>query len=685
MQFGSISDTQPFTVRGIIGKFTVVGSKWKICHFSTFASSENDSSAGNTSRLLHELKPMRERVKPAEIKDMSSLLQRDLDDSRVAHELIPYLLSNKASIGFFPAVLCALMPKRFLAPNGEGGKPVVYPDGQLEKDERNYSGYWKLRTYRADNGNDSAFAQLTIDPSKTDVIVLDGQHRSNAFRFLTKTFAADSREIYSHFYKDIKVPEQFDSELPVTIIWFEKLGDNPVDPKLISRRLFVDVNTTAKKVNDSRNILLNDQAFPSVCTAIFYSRLAQLGFDEGNFSLLHGAFDCDSEKNRSVLSLCSPTVIEYAFRCFCLGKADFDNLNVKIQKDYSEYQNNLDRLKRFFTNLEPKKKTSCTSDLSPTNPAIREAFGDTGAAYVYKLFSKFALSSLMIKASMQLAADIRSDGWRSTTRSEVWERVYCGGEGLFSSFVGSIDEAIQKGSYAQAIREIEDRFLEIRAGLLNEQDKQPVDKPIIARAFETFLSKASITGLVMAISKMHESLGWSFEISDEDGVKETVLTVDHFLDLLNYFTPKQWVAVFTDFKSKAVSKELNPRLWPSMRNLYLRVVEDRELAIRKDAISCQLNWFKGNFEGSPDFAYVQSSVKEKVSAFKKANNDDAPDRSQVKIYYSEAEKELGLILKRIGLNSIKPAKFRWVTKDNEFLHPDENKQLEPTEEDLDGQ
>ena len=84
-KFDSISDTNPFKVRGIVGKFKVVDAKWEIWHFSTIASSNNSSGAGNSQRLLSELKPMRERVTPSEIKDMSSLLQRDLDDSRVAN------------------------------------------------------------------------------------------------------------------------------------------------------------------------------------------------------------------------------------------------------------------------------------------------------------------------------------------------------------------------------------------------------------------------------------------------------------------------------------------------------------------------------------------------------------------------------------------------------------------------
>jgi hypothetical protein len=685
MQFESIPDTQPFTVRGIVGKFSVVGSKWKICHFSTFASSENDSSAGNTSRLLNELKPMRERVKPAEIKDMSSLLQRDLDDSRVANELIPYLLSNKASIGFFPAVLCALMPKRFLSQNSDDKVPILYPDPADENGdasgnrERDYLGYWKLKTY-GDKGKETAFAMLTINPSKTDLIVLDGQHRSNAFRFLTKTFATDDREIYSLFYKNIEVPEEFNSELPVTIIWFEKIKDDPIDPKLISRRLFVDVNTTAKKVNDSRNILLNDQSFPSVFTAIFYSLLAKQGFDEKSLSLLHGAFDSDIEKNKSDLALFSPTVIEYAFRCFCLGKTDYDNLNIKIKVDASDRQNNTDRLKRFF---RPANKTKCVSNLSPSNISIREEFNETGAKYIHQVLSKFSLCALTLKATADLATNLRSDAWASSARTEVWERVYCGGEGLFSSFVGSNDDTIRNGTYSKAIKEIEQKFIEIRSSFINDDGKKNVTNIEIKKAYDAFLSKASITGLVMALSKLYETHGWAFEIINLEGKKEKIDTVEHFIYLLNKISPKQWIVVLTEFKLHAVGKELKPTLWPSIRNLYLRVLEGNELADPIFNTSPKLNWFKNQFEISPDFYFIKSIVTEKVMSFKTVNNDIGPDKVTLKTYFAEAEKELITVLHKAGLTSIKPARFKWERWINEFINEEQIEPAQGAEENTD--
>lgn len=656
-QFDAIIDNQPFKVRGLFGKFAVIGGKWRIHHFSTFASSNNESAAGNTKRLLSELKPMRERVAPSEIKDMSSLLQRDLDDARVANELIPYLLTNKANIGFFPAVLCAMLPKCFLSQEKDVEKGVVYPDGVTSEDGiRSFENYWSLKVY-----DKTAFAELTIDPSKTDIIVLDGQHRSNAFRFLTKSFATDAKDIHSHFYRNIDVPDDFDAELPVTIIWFERINDLAVDPKLISRRLFVDVNTTARKVHDSRNILLNDQSFSNVFTGLFYSKLAECGFDHAVLSLLHGAFDSDSEKNRSALSICSPTVIEYAFRSFCLGQTELDNINPGLSRDFSPYYSNTDRIKRIISdNNNTNDNAKALAELSPGNQYLRQVFKNTGSEYAYKLLSQFPLSAVMIKATQELNVAINSVGWKNSTRTEVWNKVYCGGEGLFSSFVGSTDATIKAGAYVTTIYEIEAKFKNIRRDLVKIKNNLNSQK-LIEQAFETYGTKASITGLLMSLSKVHQKLGWNYQVKTKNGVEEKHKTIDWCIKLLNGLSTEQWVYFLTEFKSRAIGNELKPLYWPRMRNMYLIVIQDQEALIIDDNKKRKLNFFDNNFDESPDYNYVQSIVKEKTLAYKKLNSDQEPNSTLIRSYFDEAECSLKNLLKKVGLKSIRPAGHNWTT------------------------
>ena len=90
---------------------------------------------------------MRERVNANQIGDLNSLLQRDLNDFRVANELIPYLTKDNPQIAFFPAVLAVLIPKDFLAKTEDS----YYPTGQetrTDNDNRliSYGELWKLET-----------------------------------------------------------------------------------------------------------------------------------------------------------------------------------------------------------------------------------------------------------------------------------------------------------------------------------------------------------------------------------------------------------------------------------------------------------------------------------------------------------------------------------------------------------
>ncbi|MEO7179158.1 MAG: hypothetical protein ABIW83_09965, partial [Allosphingosinicella sp.] len=242
-------------VFGVFGSFTVGSADAKqvqVRYFSTVASGANSASAGNSLSLLKELKPMRERVRVSDLRDLAGLLQRELDDGRVATELVPYLKGTNSQVGFFPGILVALVPHGFLTQD----KNVEYPRPGEGQDSGaavsvDYGSFWTANRFKLDGGAIS-LGSLEVDPKTTDLIVLDGQHRANAFRYATGTFDAvqTGDSIYRAFYEGVEAPTAFDAELPVTIVWFE--ANDAIEPTLISRKLFVDVNTNAKPVSESR-------------------------------------------------------------------------------------------------------------------------------------------------------------------------------------------------------------------------------------------------------------------------------------------------------------------------------------------------------------------------------------------------------------------------------------------------
>jgi len=94
---GQAIDRREIKVYGISGSFSLgrdeaIAEKYRIKYFNTVASTNNTSGAGHSKDLLTQLTPMREKVDAADIKDFSSLLQRDLSDYRANFKTIGFLL-----------------------------------------------------------------------------------------------------------------------------------------------------------------------------------------------------------------------------------------------------------------------------------------------------------------------------------------------------------------------------------------------------------------------------------------------------------------------------------------------------------------------------------------------------------------------------------------------------------------
>ncbi len=643
IKVSSINSNLKFKVLGVYGEFAVQPSKWKICHFSTFASSNNESRAGNSESLLRELKPMRERVSPKQIKDMSALLQRDLNDSRVANELIPYLCNNSALIGFFPAILCALVPSGFL--DADEKDSISYPDlSQVANDLINFDGLWQLKFFQNEDGKNSALGELEIDPKKTDIIVLDGQHRANAFRYVTNTFpdATNPDSIYSYFYKGIQHSDAFDAELPVTIVWFKKLKGEDVNPRVISRRLFVDVNTNAKSVSRSRNILLDDASPSCIFTNVFYTKLAKNNFSSGELSLLHGAFDSNDDNNKSSMSLFTPVAMEYAFRLFIFGRDECNGLSYSMQRDRSGSHQNTARLLRFFDLINDSQKkaidfSKILQSLAMTE--VREALSLSAMQFVSTLLSKFLPFQIQIQSTNELESAITAGDWSNTTRLTVWNKVYCGGEGLYSSLTeNEVSTSLQ--AYKQGIKEIEEKFKILRA--TNCGDSAGL---ITHSAYSVLTSIAGITGLLMATSKCSETQGWLYK---EDEV--VTQCADFVVNALNKTTMASWLVIMTEFKSGVV-KALEPKKWPDIRNIYLRVIENNSEG--------RFKFFAQEVALSPDARFVNSDFEKRVSEYKENNADEEPSQEKRRELRSKSIIKLNACLAKCGLKQIINDEYAW--------------------------
>jgi hypothetical protein len=231
-------------------------------------------------RLTAFLNPVRE-ILETDALDFNQLLQRDLDDHRVATELIPYILGKKmssASPAFFPPIVAVMLP--FVANEVVNTFPTKKPDAIKENgaygSSYNVSEYGKAFqvTKLWDTANDIPhkikLGRISWNDEGAKLVVIDGQHRAMALlaieRTLNKTWGNGNGTKYRYFYehrvenllkgiqgKDIEKKLE-DLEFPVTICWFP----DSATPHLNARKLFVDLNKEARKPSEARLILMSD-------------------------------------------------------------------------------------------------------------------------------------------------------------------------------------------------------------------------------------------------------------------------------------------------------------------------------------------------------------------------------------------------------------------------------------------
>ena len=566
---GSPRSTPVIEVSALFGKFRVPNSSFTVRFASTFA---NATTAGHRE-LLAQLKPMRDRVDAAALTDLSALLQRDLNDRRVARELIPYLLGNgrdmASRIGFFPAVLAVLIPRGYLEQGSSATGAVAYPvpDGLPEGDAVNYqaagaqSFAWKVERYAAD-GVTQPVGLLKVNPRESEIVVLDGQHRSSAFRFIAGDFDPSS-DIYGTFYNGIVRPPTLEADLPVTVIWFESDDTTMVQPSVISRQLFVDVNNSAHAVSLARTILLDDRSVSALTTQAFYNKAAQQGFAASSFSLLHAAFDMDSDLAGAALpafALTTPEIAEAAFYWLLLGSGRFSTLTtwrvdrLRAQRNRTQFNQVVGTAHdiRFGTDDDEGNVHVSSSENAET---FRQLVAGRVVPVLWKLMGGISILQAHYDAAAAVKRWVEDDA--DTTVELAWRKIFKGGEGLYWTFADR-SSTPERNMYAVASQQIEQRFRMERANALNST---PTDADAVFRSFAT---KAFQVGFVMAAALLAER---------GIGSGNVIEATEDLLARLNSYDPKHWIVLFRDVRPLIFRGDAAPKLWPSYRNLLIRMYD----------------------------------------------------------------------------------------------------------------
>lgn len=286
---------------------------------------------GGQQQLLDMLAPVRE-VFDIDQLGFDEIMQRDIDDSRVSMELIPYLLEhrNTGLVKLFPPIVVVVLPLKETS-----RKPAhrYAPVSTMLEEEVSVPGYkWSIMTagapgreqfelrrlLRPDDTIDPPHSKLKLAQSNCALAIVDGQHRAMAllalYRNLTGGWTDAKRQVYQQYYKvwsdeEIRGFDLTQLHMPMIICTFPQLDENfagDMDVIRAARRVFLDLNKNAKKVSDSRNKLLDDQDMVSECLRTVLANVKAYDVNSPTPLRIEN-IELDQSSSRSVIS--SPIAI----------------------------------------------------------------------------------------------------------------------------------------------------------------------------------------------------------------------------------------------------------------------------------------------------------------------------------------------------------------------------------------
>jgi hypothetical protein len=249
------------------------------------------------SQLTKLLLPAREALNVREM-DFGQLLQRDLDDHRIATDLVPYVLRPELNgPAFFPPIVTVLLPFSGRRPADdfpEGASTIADSDLEYQGAHFNtqtYGDSFRFQSVCDSAGRNDPLGQglLRWNEARSKLVIVDGQHRAMALLAIDRTekgtWAETSGERYKPFYEkrvkellkqaeDEGRPVNLSAiEFPVTICWFPEYTGPGKNPHKAARKVFVDVNQNAKKPSESRLILLSDTELDNMFARNLLSRV----------------------------------------------------------------------------------------------------------------------------------------------------------------------------------------------------------------------------------------------------------------------------------------------------------------------------------------------------------------------------------------------------------------------------
>lgn len=476
------------TLQGSTGSFRIGSDrtnkssfevKYLLTHVGlNFNSTRNDA-------LLSELAPVRE-IFDFQSLDFDELMQRDIDDSRVSHELIPYLLDENTVdlVKLFPPVVVVVLPVE----PGENRPANRYENTSWVTLEEETDDSHGLKALRSGDVGEEIFefeqpiqdkkllehdlVKLKLNTKRCRLVIVDGQHRAMSLlalhRNLKEEWTDERRAPFKEYYAEwtpnyIRSFKLEEVSLPLMICTIPSIDasyDGEYDLKQAARSIFLTLNKNARKVSESRNRLLDDNDlvayFLRVCLSDVKSkdkrsphslRIANVELDQVT----------DKAKIQSPMAITGVNHLYYIIEQLLLNDGNIKGVSARSGKFYS--RKDLSRYGCFkrlnASNILGQKITESTSrdnfSLAVADK-LTKPFMSTFGDYIVGCLERFSPWEQHNRAALNLDLELEKH------KDRQLKPMLFDGQGIgrvFESHRTKLGEKIKQGKFSTDVPEIE--------------------------------------------------------------------------------------------------------------------------------------------------------------------------------------------------------------------------------------
>ena len=196
-------------------------------------------------------------IKGSERWPVRDLFQREVDNDRISMQngLLDYL-KDQEKVKFFNPITLTPLP---MEPNGDS--VVSQMPKVVERSETKDGNEWhvlerpEFHQVRWVKGNPQ-YAELEWYDTRVKLVAIDGQHRLSALKRFWRDQDSDAKHGFLNW------------NIPVVVVTFRASAGRQEPPSVLEvvRNIFVYINSEARPVGRSREILLSDESVNAVCT-----------------------------------------------------------------------------------------------------------------------------------------------------------------------------------------------------------------------------------------------------------------------------------------------------------------------------------------------------------------------------------------------------------------------------------